>query len=633
MSLRTKMSLLLGVVLALVVSTNYLVQHYVVRPGFIQAELADASDDLGRCVDAIKRDVEHLNSFARDWAAWDDTYAFMEDGNQAYITANLASTTMTNNKLTVMVFARADGKMVWGQVFDVKRGKAIEDQDLLQLICDPAQKLVTRKTPEDALSGLFMTRLGLMLLACQPVVKTDNSGPVRGAFIIGRLMDGDAVAELAARTRVSVHLEPMKNEGMAADSRDAVGHLWAPGSIWLREQDSQSLQGYTLLRDLEEKPVMLMQAEIPRTISQRGAAAVRVATWFQLLSGGAILALVWHMLQRTVGKPLALLTSHAVRVGREKDLRARLTLQRRDEIGVLAREFDRMVMSLGEYRAQLVGMARQAGMAEVATDVLHNVGNVLNSVNTSAGVVTEKLQNSEIPSLGLAADMITEHQKDLPAFLTEDERGRQLPEFLREISTFLGQEHTAMLGEMKSLNASLEHIRQVVEMQQNLAQHKPLLEAVSPADILAEALRLSMPAFDRHHIQVESHVGTAGTVLMERHRVLEILVNLLSNAKEALKKVDPACRRINVTMEALAAGQADQLRITVTDNGVGIAPANLAKVFTFGFTTRADGHGFGLHASANAARQMGGSLTARSDGEGKGASFILEIPITCVQPA
>jgi len=173
----------------------------------------------------------------------------------------------------------------------------------------------------------------------------------------------------------------------------------------------------------------------------------------------------------------------------------------------------------------------------------------------------------------------------------------------------------------------------VVEMQQNLAKRKPVLEAVDPAELVEEALRMNAESFERHGIGVERKLGPTEAVLLERHRMLEILVNLLSNAKDALKKADPADRRIRVAMAALCGGEADRLRITVTDNGVGIAAENLAKVFAFGFTTRPDGHGFGLHGAANAARQMGGSLTAHSDGEGKGASFTLEIPITCPQRA
>lgn len=633
MSLRPKMSLLLGAVLTLMVSTNYLVQRYVVRPGFIEAEQAQARDDIGRCVDAINRDIEHLTVFTRDWSAWDDTYAFVEDSNEAYIKANLASTTMTNNKLNLLVFARQDGKMVWGQVFDLKAGKEVSEPELLRCICDPANRLVTRTGITDQVAGLFMTRLGPMLLTAQAIVKTDNEGPSRGALIMGRLLDRAAVEELAARTRVALRLEPISDTGMVPEDREAISHLWVPGSTWLREKDQQQLQAFTMLRDVRDRPVMLMRADLTRTISQRGATAVQVATWFQLASGAAILALVWFMLQRTVAAPLMALTEHAVRVGREKDLRARLNLTRRDEIGVLAREFDRMVTSLGEYRAQLVGMARQAGMAEVATEVLHNVGNVLNSVNTSADMVSEKLRHSEIPSLGLAAQMVAEHREDLATFLTQDERGRQLPEFLGEVSAFLGQEQEAMLKEMAALSAAVEHIRQVVEMQQNLAKHQPVLEAVCPTDVVEEALCLNAESFERHGIRVERRFGPTAEVLLERHRVVEILVNLLSNAKDALKQVDPVDRRIVVTTEALSGGEADRLRIVVADNGVGIAAQNLARVFTFGFTTRPDGHGFGLHSAANAARQMGGALTAQSDGEGKGASFTLEVPIACPQPA
>jgi two-component system, NtrC family, sensor kinase len=631
MSLRSKTGLLLGVVLALMVSTTYVVQQHVVLPGFIEAERTEAKNDLGRCVDAIKRDVEHLAMFTRDWSAWDDSYAFIVDGNQAYITANLAPTTMTNNRLNLMVFARPDGAMVWGRLFDLNEGKAIENPELLKHICDPANGLVTRRAAGEHLSGLLMTHMGPMLLTSQAIVKTDNQGPVRGALVMGRLLDEAAVTELAARTRVAVRLERISDQGMAPDAREAVSHLWTPESIWLREKDARQLQGYTLLRDIGGKPVLLMRADLPRTISRRGVTAARVAMWSHLASGAAILALVWFMLQYMVATPLMTLTQHAVRVGREKDLRARLNLARRDEIGVLACEFDRMVTSLGEYRAQLLGMARQAGMAEVATGVLHNVGNVLNSVTTSADVVTEKLQHSEIPSLGLAADLLAKHREDLATFLTQDEQGRQVPEFLRELSTFLSREQEAMLEEMKTLHASLAHIRQVVEMQQDLAGQKPVLETVDPVKLVEEALRMIAESFERHHIHVERHFGPVSAASLERHRMVEILVNLLSNAKDALRKVDPADRRLTVAVEMLSGGEANRLRIVITDNGVGIAAENLSKIFAFGFTTRAEGHGFGLHAAANAARQMGGSLTALSEGEGKGASFILEVPITCAQ--
>lgn len=632
MSLGPKMSLLLGFVLTLTAATNYVVQRYVVQPGFIAAEQEEARRDVDRCLEGIKRDVEHLVVFARDWSAWDDTYAFMEDGNQAYITANLVPSTLVNNKLNLMVFARADGTMLWGQVFDLAAGAPLQAPELLRYVCSPAARLVERKTQEDAVSGVFLTSLGPMLLCAQPVVKTDNQGTPRGALILGRLLNENAVTELAARTHVAIKLVPIADEGMLPDDQEALSHLWTPDAVWLREKDSQQTLGYAMLRDPRDTPVMLLRAELPRTISQRGAVAVHVATWSQLAGGAAVLALVWLMLQRTVAMPLKALTDHAVRVGRERNLEARLNLARHDEIGVLAREFDRMVVSLSDYRAQLVGMARQAGMAEVATDVLHNVGNVLNSVNTSADVVTSKLKHSELPSLGLAVSMMAEHGTDLGTFLTQDERGRQLPAFLGEVTTFLSQEQEAMLQEMKALNASVEHIRQVVEMQQNLAKHKPVLETVHPMELVEEALRLSADSFGRHGISVERRFSSVEAVSLERHRVLEILVNLLTNAKDALKRSTADHRQITVTLDVLSVGEADRLRFVVADNGIGIAPQHLAKVFAFGFTTRAEGHGFGLHSAANAARQMGGALTAHSDGEGQGATFTLEIPTTCAQP-
>jgi two-component system, NtrC family, sensor kinase len=273
---------------------------------------------------------------------------------------------------------------------------------------------------------------------------------------------------------------------------------------------------------------------------------------------------------------------------------------------------------------QLVESSRVAGMAEVATTVLHNVGNVLNSVNISASLVADRIKNSKALHLTRAAEMLQEHSADLANFLTSDPKGSKLPSYFATLSESLMVEHDDILQELSSLCANIEHIKEIVAMQQAYAKVAGLQETLKPADLIEDALRLNAGAVERHHVQVIREFSETQRILVDKHKVLQILVNLMRNAKYALENRDPGDKRMILRAEA---GENQTVKISVIDNGVGIAPENMTRIFEHGFTTRQNGHGFALHSGALAAREMGGSLTGHSEGPGKGATFILELPL------
>jgi PAS domain S-box-containing protein len=272
---------------------------------------------------------------------------------------------------------------------------------------------------------------------------------------------------------------------------------------------------------------------------------------------------------------------------------------------------------------QLVEASRQAGMAEVATTVLHNVGNVLNSVNISAAVVSERVRNSKAANLGRAAELLKEHAKDLPRFLSEDSKGRKLPEYFASLADCLAAEQREMLRELSALCANIEHINEIVTMQQNYARVAGVLETFQASDLVEDALRLNAGAVERHHVQVIRQFLPAPPVLVDKHKVLQILVNLIRNAKYALDDRGHSDKQLTL---GVGPGQGGSVKISIIDNGIGITPENLRRIFEHGFTTRAKGHGFALHSGALTARQMGGSLTCHSDGPNQGATFTLELP-------
>ena len=283
---------------------------------------------------------------------------------------------------------------------------------------------------------------------------------------------------------------------------------------------------------------------------------------------------------------------------------------------------------LAAMNKQLVEVSRQAGMAEVATSVLHNVGNVLNSVNVSATVVCDRLAKSRVALLRKSTGLLQEHRADLPAFLTSDPKGRALPGFLEKLAGHLEEENAGLRLEMEGVARHIEHIKQIVAAQQSYGRVFGVIETLDPRAVIEDALRLNVESVERHGITLEHDFASERAVTADRHKVLQILVNLLRNAKQAIIEANPAERRIAVRLAESAPGR---LNITVTDTGAGISAENLEKIFRHGFTTKKDGHGFGLHASVLSAREMKGDLTFHSDGPGRGAAFTLALP-TDLQP-
>jgi len=274
-------------------------------------------------------------------------------------------------------------------------------------------------------------------------------------------------------------------------------------------------------------------------------------------------------------------------------------------------------------QAQLVDAARQAGMAEIAVNVLHNVGNVLNSVNVSADLVCRKVRGSKSAGLAKAVALMREHDADLGDFLTTDSRGRALPGYLDQLATTLAGERESLDEELMRLTKGVEHIKEIVSAQQSLAGVPGVLEPVRLNELFDDALRMS-GILDDDQVRLIRDVPDAGSVSVDRHRVLLVLLNLIANSIHAMKRNGDRPRELYLQAEMI---DGEAARIRVVDNGEGIAPENLTRIFEHGFTTHADGHGFGLHSSALAAIEMGGTLSVHSDGPGAGAAFTLQVPV------
>lgn len=282
----------------------------------------------------------------------------------------------------------------------------------------------------------------------------------------------------------------------------------------------------------------------------------------------------------------------------------------------------RSELELERIHEQLRSSARQAGMAEVATSILHNVGNVLTSINVCSALLTEELRHSKSKDVGRLAGLIKEQGAQLGHFLTDDARGKLVPDYLQTLGERLIQENQTALAHMATLRKGLEHVNHAVATQQNYAKLTSVHETVSVVDLIEDSLRLCAGEFTRHGIELSREFEPTPPITVDKHKVLQILVNLLRNAKYACDESGKKGRTVRLRV----VGDGERVRISVIDNGVGIAPEIMHRLFTHGFTTRAAGHGFGLHSAVLAAQQLGGALRAESAGVGQGATFILELP-------
>ena len=279
--------------------------------------------------------------------------------------------------------------------------------------------------------------------------------------------------------------------------------------------------------------------------------------------------------------------------------------------------------ALERMHQQLLVASRHAGMAEVATSILHNVGNILNSVNVTASLLAERVKSSKCSGVSKVATLLAAQAADLPAFFA-GARGRQVPAYLNELAADLLAERDATSAELSALRANVEHIKEIVAMQQSYAKRGGVSEVLNVRTLVEDSLSMNDAAFSRHGITLIRDYQDVPQVTVDKHKVLQILVNLIRNAGHACdESASGSDKRVTVRVR----GTPQAVQIAVIDTGVGILPQNLARIFNHGFTTRKDGHGFGLHSSALAARELGGSLEAQSPGSGMGATFTLTLPL------
>lgn len=288
----------------------------------------------------------------------------------------------------------------------------------------------------------------------------------------------------------------------------------------------------------------------------------------------------------------------------------------------LEHKVEERTQALNELNSRIADIARSAGMAEVASGVLHNVGNVLNSVNVSTSMLRSNINSASTENLDKIVIMLKEHEGDLATFLTHDKRGKIIVPYLEKLSKKLSIDKESQVREIDSLNDNVEHIKNIVNMQQSYTGSMGVIEKIKASIIVEDAIKINISSLSRHGVSLKRDFSNDPEMSIDKHKLMQILVNFISNANHACADNDGE-KIVKIGIQT----KGGQVLFSVEDNGYGIDPDDMAHLFEFGFKKRVGGHGYGLHHSALMAKELRGQIKVISDGPGKGARFEVYVPI------
>jgi signal transduction histidine kinase len=575
-SLRWKIGLtLLGVVL-LYALTYRIVSRWSVLPSFVALERDEAAKDMKRCALALQREVHHLHLFAGDWAGWDDTYKFVLDGNGDYVDSNLSLETFTENRISLLCIVDVHGELVWGRVVDIESGKHLPLNDFLELPLRDAYRAGNLESPGGS-SGLLMTSRGPMLASFRPILTSEDEGPARGTFVFGRMIDERTLNDLREQTESAFSVVPVAD--LDEEQLQVLSAVKRAGGVHVEEVDDQILNAYAEMGDIEGNPGLLLSARIPRTISNRGREALQTALLFTLGGGLVTLLFLMVLLRRTVIDPLSSLTHRVVELTTSADWESRLGVDRRDEIGTLAQEFDRLLERQEAYITEREAMRERvfrsehlATIGEMSASVAHEIRNPLTGISGAVQILTKS---------------------------TPDDDDRK-PVFLEVLEQVARVERT--------VQGLLMFAKPWTPEKQRCNVRETLEKAC--ADIRARE------QFDG--IRIDLDVTDELTAWLDCHLCEQVLTNVLVNAAQAM----PDGGEVHIKAHRVGTS----IRIVIADRGPGIAPEAQNKVFQPFFTTKTYGTGLGLAVCRQIMVAQGGTIELSSV-EGQGTTVTLDVPV------
>ncbi|HNP63411.1 MAG TPA: CHASE4 domain-containing protein [Woeseiaceae bacterium] len=606
--LQRKVSLTLLLLIAVFVLISYFILRVVIAPAFDDLEMAAAKSDMRRAEAALRADIKNLEAITADWAPWDDIYYYVSGQNPSFEKSNLDRPTLVNLDLDIMAIYATNQQFVWGQILVDGDEVAINTLEILNPRRPSSMKLTEHHSDTDQTLGFVRTGLGLMIISSRPILRSDDSGPVAGALVMGQLLDAPHLETIRERTEVDINWTAWDAD---RDSLTDAGF----------KRSDTSIVASQVLNDIYGQPALVLETRSPRRISQLGSRTINMATMLVIVAGALICTFMWIMLRNMVLRPIEQLENHINTLRKSGDLSRQIVMPRNDEIGSLARQFNSMTTEVNDARQSLLEQSFKAGKADTAAEIMHNIRNAMTPMINGL----ERIRKSFTVAENLRVD---EAVRELGNPDCPQERKEKFLEYISASFEHLKSVGANAIKDLNVVSAQAKQIEGIISDQEKFANVAPLAEVLQIAEVLEEAT----------HVIPKDKVGNVEVVVdngIEKRRVrayriglLQVMGNLVLNAYESIKRSGTPDGKITLAAVEEMVGDSRMIKVTVRDNGGGFDLATRDQIFRRGYTSKAAGEfaGLGLHWCANAVASMGGKLSAESEGHGRGAAFHVLLP-------
>lgn len=622
MSIRKKTLIIISATFFFLIGLLIAISNIVVMGSFYELENNNTRLNVIRTMSELANILSNINTSLGDWAPWDETYNFINDGNQAFIKANLQDSTIVNLKLNFMIFLNDEGKIVYIKCVDLNEGKEVMVFDGLMEQIYANKDALQNLTPKTSKTGIIMFSEKPVFVASQPILKTDYQGTARGSLIFGRFLNNDEIKRMESLTNLSLSIQPYNDPNMPKDFLEAKEAFLNGVNIHIKPIDSQLIGGYALQKDISGKPAFILKIIIPRKIFSQGKRTFLYYIFSLLIVAIVVIILIMLFLEKMVLSPVSRLSEKAIQIGKQGSFTERIPITTEDEIGKLTLAINIMLDQLSEARKKISEQSYRSGMAEMAAGVLHNVRNSLTPLIGNIDFFKTKL-------LSIPIDAIEKACLEFENNTAYGERKEELIRFSflmnRTLYNFIKETQIKLDKAMERIH----HIENILDSHQAWAHTEIYPEPVNLGELIHDAIHLMRDDHKKmisFQLDMDKELQAKGPVMTFRMILIQIISNILLNSAESIQRFGLDHGNISIRIKQELKNDKEMIHIEIQDNGEGIEADQISHVFERGYSTKKRASGVGLHWCANALASMKGSIEVESKGKGKGACFHIYLP-------